>query len=111
MIKLHIKRIEEKAIELKIVEDNSGKHKDDSFNFRPSEIAVHPIDNSIFIISSKDKMLLIIDQKGFIKNLVALNPTYFNQPEGMTFLSNGDLLISNEAQKGKPTLLLFKYQD
>ena len=116
IIKLHIKRIEEKAIELHIVEDKIKKHKDkdkdkdNSFSFRPSEIAVDPIDNSIYILSGKDKMLLIIDQKGNIKDLIALDPTLFKQAEGMTFLSNGDLLISNEGQKGKPTLLLFSYQ-
>jgi uncharacterized protein YjiK len=116
IIRLHIKRIEEKAIELHLVQEQYKKHKkdknkDESFNFRPSEIAVDPIDNSIYILSGKDKMLLILDQKGNIKNLVALDPAYFKQAEGMTFLSNGDLLISNEAQKGKPTLLLFKYQE
>ncbi|MGZ4116573.1 MAG: SdiA-regulated domain-containing protein, partial [Bacteroidia bacterium] len=113
IIKLHIKRIEEKAIQLHLIEDKVKKHKkdkdkdkDESFNFRPSEIAVNPIDNSIYILSGKDKMLLIMDQKDVIKDLIFLNPDYFNQAEGMTFLSNGDLLISNEGQKGKPTLLL-----
>ena len=113
IIKLHIKWIEEKAVELHIVEDKIKKHKDkdNSFSFKPSEIAVNPLDNSIYILSGKDKMLLIIDQKGTIKDFIALDPTLFKQAEGMTFLSNGDLLISNEGQKGKPTLLLFRYQE
>ena len=107
---MHIKRVESKAAELKIIDSKPGKHKEDTFNFRPSEIAVHPLTNLIYVLSSKDKMLLILDQKGKIENLVALDPVYFTQPEGMTFLENGDLLISNEAQKGKATLLLFKYR-
>ena len=110
MVKLHIKRIESKAIELNIIDSKPAKHKDDSFNFRPSEIAVHPINNCIYVLSSKDKMLLILNQKGKIEDLIALDPAYFTQAEGMTFLSNGDMLISNEAQKGKATLLLFKYR-
>ena len=109
IFKLHIKRIEEKASELNISNAKTGKHKEDSFNFRPSEIAVNPVDSCIYILSGKDKLLLITDAKGEIKNLVALDPDLFKQAEGLTFLSDGTMLISNEAQQGKPTLLIFKY--
>jgi len=109
-IKLHIKRIESKALELRISDSKTEKSKGIIFNFRPSEIAVHPFNDLIYVLSSKDKMLLILNRRGKIENIVALDPNYFAQPEGMTFLENGDLLISNEAQKGKATLLLFKYR-
>lgn len=80
-----------------------------NFNFRPSAIAVHPFSNLIYILSASDKLLLVIDSKGSIIHLLALDPALFNKPEGLTFLPDGDMLISNEAQKGKPTLLLFNY--
>ena len=51
----------------------------------------------------------MIDKSGGIKNLIKLDPMVFNKPEGLAFLSDGTMLISNEAQKGKPTLLLFRY--
>ncbi|MCX6294807.1 MAG: hypothetical protein NTX97_01865 [Bacteroidetes bacterium] len=110
IFRLHIKHIQSKAIELNLPNIKTGKHKDDEFNFRPSEIAVNPIDSCIYILSGKDKLLLITNMKGTIKNLIALDETLFKQAEGITFLSNGDMLISNEGQKGKPTLLLFKYK-
>ena len=34
----------------------------------------------------------------------------FNNPEGITFLENGDLIITNEGQMGIPTLLKFNWQ-
>lgn len=38
-----------------------------------------------------------------------LNPLVFNKPEGITFFENGDMMISNEGQHKKPTLLRFNY--
>jgi hypothetical protein len=38
-----------------------------------------------------------------------LNPDLFNQPEGITFMKNGDLFISNEGKKKSPTLVRFNY--
>jgi hypothetical protein len=39
-----------------------------------------------------------------------LNPELFNQPEGIAFLNNGDMLISNEGGPGNATLLRFNYK-
>lgn len=113
IIKLDVNNIEAFARKLNIpipyrINKQTGE-KVDVFNFRPSEIAVHPIDKNIYILSSNDKLLLMIDKSGEIKNLIKLDPKVFNKPEGLSFLSDGTMLISNEAQKGKPTLLIFKY--
>lgn len=113
IFKLRIEEIEAKAIALGIpipfkTVKKTGKQISD-FYFRPSSIAVHPFDHLIYILSSKDKLLLIMDENGSINNLFALDPVLFNKAEGITFLPDGDMLISNEAQAGKPTLLKFKY--
>ena len=50
---------------------------------------------------------MIADKNGTIDQVVALNPLLFNKAEGLSFFENGDLLISNEGQKGNPTLLKF----
>jgi hypothetical protein len=34
-----------------------------------------------------------------------LDDDLFNQPEGLTFLSNGDMLISNESKNKPPTIV------
>ncbi len=46
---------------------------------------------------------------GNIEHIEQLNPTMFNKAEGITFYENGDMLITNEGQDNKPTLLHFKY--
>ena len=47
---------------------------------------------------------------GDIEHIEQLNPTMFNKAEGITFYENGDMLITNEGQDKKPTLLFFKYK-
>ena len=54
-------------------------------------------------------MLFVFDMNGTIEYMEKLNPDIFNQPEGITFLKNGDMLISNEGQNKNPTLLRFNY--
>lgn len=77
--------------------------------FWPSGIAVHPNGN-IYLLSSRSKMLMIISPSGDVIKTQALMPYLFNQPEGISFSENGDLYISNEKRKSKPTLLKFKMQ-
>jgi hypothetical protein len=47
---------------------------------------------------------------GSIEHIELLDPTMFNKAEGITFYDNGDMLITNEGQDKKPTLLYFKYR-
>jgi len=78
--------------------------------FRPSAICIHPLTKDIYVLSSEDYMLFVFSTLGVIKNLFLLNPLVFRQPEGITFLENGDMLISNEGQSKTPaTLLRFNY--
>lgn len=113
ILKLNIEDIKAEAINKKITIPYKLNKKTGEeisiFNFRPSEIAVNPINKHIYVLSSTDKLLLIINKGGEIKNLMALDPLLFNKPEGLAFLPDGTMLISNEAKKEKPTLLTFKY--
>lgn len=113
IFKLSVDKIEEKALKMNIpvavrTVKKTGKEVS-NFNFRPSAVAMHPFEHLIYILSSSDNLLLILNQKGDIINLLSLDAVLFNKAEGITFLPDGDMLISNEAQKGKPTLLKFKY--
>ncbi len=77
--------------------------------FKPSAIAVHPKTDEIYIISAVDRTLAVFDKSGNIMNFITLDPVLFNKPEGLTFLSNGDLVVTNEGQMGTPTLLKFNW--
>ena len=74
--------------------------------FNPSEIAVHPKTNEIYVLEGKNPMLLILDEQGAIKSVNKLDEINFPQPEGMTFSPDGDLYISNESNNGAATIHL-----
>lgn len=74
--------------------------------FNPSEIAVHPKTNDIYVLEGKNPKLLILDAKGALKTLYKLDEINFQQPEGMTFSEEGDLYISNEAADGTASIHL-----
>lgn len=81
-----------------------------ALKFMPSSIAVHPRTDEIYIISAVDQTLAVFDKSGNLINYMRLDPVLFNKPEGITFLENGDMIITNEGQMGVPTLLRFKWQ-
>jgi uncharacterized protein YjiK len=78
--------------------------------FRTSAICIHPLTKKLFLLSASDYLLFIFDMNGNIEHIEQLNPTIFNKAEGITFYDNGDMLITNEGQDKKPTVLYFKYR-
>lgn len=77
-------------------------------SFKPSGIAIHPIDGEIYIISSVGKLLIILNQSGKVQNVIELDPKLYRQPEGICFSPTGDMFISNEGQGGKGYILKFE---
>jgi uncharacterized protein YjiK len=82
---------------------------EEDWNFQPSGIAIHPVENDIYIISHIGKLLLVLDRKGKIRSVSQLDPKIFRQPEGICFSPDGDLFISNEGDGGRGNILKFKY--
>jgi uncharacterized protein YjiK len=80
--------------------------------FKPSAGAINPRTGELFAISSVNKILVVAENDGKVKDVFQLDPKLFKQPEGLTFTPSGDLLISNEsAGIGPATILLFKYKE
>ncbi len=79
---------------------------------QPSAAAINPLTNDVWILASMNQLLIVTDRKGNTKEVFTLNPLIFNQPEGITFTTSGDMLISNEVgdKYDTPTLLFFKLQ-
>lgn len=96
-------------IELPVKVKKSGKTEPD-IKFRPTAIGIHPISKKLFLLSGPDQLFFIFSPQGNIEHIEPLNPELFNQPEGLGFLENGDLFISNEGQDKQPTLLRFNYK-
>ncbi|MEL6654398.1 MAG: hypothetical protein AAFQ87_26725, partial [Bacteroidota bacterium] len=76
-------------------------------SFKPSGLAVHPQDNHIYMIASNGKLLIVATREGQILYARHLPREIFSQPEGIDFLADGSMLISNEGRDGKASLLRF----
>ena len=66
---------------------------------QPSDLEVHPATGDVYIVDGADSKLLVMANDGTPKELYQLNTNDFPQPEGISFLQTGELLISNEGKK------------
>jgi len=98
---------EQHKIDLPVKEKKNGEVA--VLKFRPSAIAIHPLTNELYLLSAVDHALFVFNTSGVIQHMEMLDETMFNKAEGISFYPNGDLLITNEAQDKKPTLLKFTY--
>jgi len=96
---------------IKVPMDNpkKGHKKKPIIEFSPSAIGIHPITNRLFIVSGMERLLFVFNMNGEIEYMEKLDSDLFNQPEGIAFLKNGDMLISNEGHNKKPTLVRCNY--
>jgi len=94
------------------VSDNNIEVPDDkkNINLRVSDIGIHPLTNMLYVISAVNRMLFVFDEDGTVNYIETLNRDLFNMPEGISFMDNGDMLISNEGRTNPPVILLFKYK-
>ena len=97
-------------INLPTKKDKKDHTSEPALKFRTSEICINPVTKKLFLLSADDHLLFIFNMKGKIEQIAKLNREIFNQAEGLTFFENGDMLISNEGQDKKPTLLRFNYK-
>ena len=74
---------------------------------RPSSIAVHPFTGHFHLLSAVDRALLVLDREGRLVKLHFFDRVLFPKPEGITFLPNGDMLVSTERKEGSPTIHYF----
>jgi len=92
-------------------EEIADKGGMDKIKFKPSAAGINPKTNELFIISSINKALVVMDRNGNVKSVYPLDPKIYKQPEGLTFTPSGDLIISNEAAEvGAAEVLIFKYK-
>ena len=83
---------------------------DGKIKFHPSALAKNPLTKDWYIVSSVNKLLLVLDEKWNVKEVFPIDPALFKQPEGIAFNNQGDLYISNEGGEGVANVLLFRYQ-
>ncbi len=69
------------------------------WGFRPSAMTWNKSTKEWYVVSSVNKMLLIMDSGWNIKKEYILNPKVFIQPEGIAFDANRNLYVSNEGNE------------
>jgi len=74
-----------------------------------SAIGIHPLNDHLYLLSATEHLLYIFNRTGELQHIETLRASLFNKAEGITFYANGDVLISNEGQELRPTLLRFNY--
>jgi len=80
---------------------------DESSDFMPSAIAIHPHTKDFYILAHIGKLLVVYDSVCQLKYIKQLDPALFGQPEGIAFSGDADLFIANEARGGMAKLLRF----
>lgn len=80
--------------------------------FKPSAAAINPVTGNLYIISSINKVLVVLNNSNKkVHTIYKLDKKLFKQPEGIAFTASGDLLISNEAAgSDNATILIYHRQ-
>lgn len=76
--------------------------------FKPSAIAHHPISGNLYMLSSPNRLLIVLESDGTVKHVGKFKKEYGRQPEGLTFLSDGTMVMASEGAGGRATMALFK---
>jgi uncharacterized protein YjiK len=112
VLRLDIPAIEKFAAENDIPVPEKSKKGEKSvpdIKLQISALGINPVSGSLYVLSGPERLLLIFDLDGNIEYLERLDKDLFPQPEGITFMKNGDLFISNEGRHKQATILRFNY--
>jgi uncharacterized protein YjiK len=105
-VKHIIRKAEADGVKLPTRTTKKGKTVD-ALKLRMSSIAVDPVSDHFFLLSAVDQTLLVLDRNGAFVKLHLLDADLLPKPEGITFLPNGDMLISTEGKNGSPRLVRY----
>jgi hypothetical protein len=111
VLRLNIPMIEKFALEndIKVPMKGNKGDKEPDIKLKISAICIHPISDRLYVLSGAERLLLVFDVNGNIEYLERLDKDLFTQPEGITFMRNGDMFISNEGRNAQGTLIRFNY--
>lgn len=76
--------------------------------FSPSGVTVSRDGKQIIVLSSKEKAVVVLSQKGKLLHGQRLRRKYHPQPEGIALLPDGSMVIADEGKKGPATLTLYR---
>lgn len=100
-----LRAAEAKGLPLPVRTTPRGKERVD-FTFECSELAVVPGSADLLLLSAVDHLLLRVGPGGELLASALLDPQLLPQPEGMTFLPDGRLVIASEGRDGAARLVV-----
>jgi uncharacterized protein YjiK len=77
-------------------------------DFTPSGIEKNPVNGNFLVLSSNPPSIIELNPLGKILAAIRLKPKVNPQPEGITFLNDGTMLIADEGQKKSGTITVVK---
>ncbi len=78
--------------------------------FAPSAIEYNPVTDTFYILAFKGMMIVELSREGNIVDKIKLDSKKHNQPEGLTFTLEHDLLISDEGGNHRATITNYTYK-
>lgn len=81
----------------------------DLSGFKPSALAIHPITEQLYVLSSVRRAIVVLTPDGALETVWMLPKKLFRQPESMTFLPDGTLFLASEGDGKKGTLMRYSY--
>jgi hypothetical protein len=92
------------------VTDIAASIGEKKLKFKPSAASINPRNGLLYIISAINKLLVVANVNGVIKDVYKIDESIFKQPEGITFTPTGGMIISNEAADvGVADIFYFSY--
>lgn len=76
--------------------------------FSPSGIERHPDTGQYFIVAAREEAIAVVDATGEVLSVEALPDRAHRQAEGITFTSEGSLLIADEGGDGRARLTRYE---
>ncbi|MGB3181307.1 MAG: SdiA-regulated domain-containing protein [Cyclobacteriaceae bacterium] len=90
--------------------ENEYKGKFDGKKFALSAMAYHPIEKTLYMVSSAARLMIITDMQGKIQGLYPLDREVLRQPEGICFTPDGTLYIASEGRGGAGYIVKYRYR-
>lgn len=83
----------------------------DKIHFKPSAATINPFTGQVWIVSSINKLIVVVSRTGEVLQAYPIDPGIYKQPEGIAFGSDRTLYISNEGAKiGSGNILVMPYR-
>jgi len=83
------------------------KKKGDFDRFKPAGLTFQPGTGNMYLISSPDRRLLVLERDGSIRFSHEFSKKQMRQPEGITFAADGTLFISSEGAGGRGSISVY----